>query len=1153
LKRILLFYLVIFPLSGINAQDLSNLRKREILVGDVPVIIDTLSIVPGSLFVFGKNYQVMPDSLYSIDYPSAIINFNAALSGTTVNLTYRVFHINFLKPFAHKDTSIINPYIKPGIDPFRITASELRSENELLPDEIDKRGSISRGISVGSNEDMVINSNLNLQLTGKLSEDLRIAAAISDNNIPIQPDGTTQSIHEFDRVYIEIFNESLSLLAGDFDMTGSPGNFLRFYKKGKGAHFTGKYWLNDEKSAALKTTVSGSISKGQVWRNSFNGKEGSQGPYKLRGKNNEQYIIVLAGSERVYIDGRLQVRGLENDYIIDYNNAEITFTPNQIITKDKRLIVEFEYSEKSYARFLIYNSNEFITRKSDFWINIYSEQDDKNQTLQQDLSENDKRLLSEIGDNLNQAIVPRIDSVGFNSSEVLYKKIDTLINTTLYKNIYVYSTNPDSAVYRLGFSYVGQGNGNYVNIPSSANGKVYRWVVPVSNSLQGDYEPVVLLVTPKKKQVITAGGRTSLTPYTQTFGELSLTNNNLNTFSHYDRNDNIGYALKGGIVQEILRRDTTLTRLKFAGTYQFLNRYFDPVERFRPVEFDRDWNILNSYTGLNEHFANIRIDYARRDFGVAGFETEYLNREKIYRGLRNTFHGSAHWKGFILNFNGSLMTSNDSILSTSFLRHRASLSKQLKSLVMGIREESERNIWSNTATDTLQNNSFRYFQYEVYLASPDTSKNGFLVNYRNRKDFLPDRNEIKLATTGRDFNFGFRLGKNPDHRLKTLLIYRMLEINDTSLSNVQSDKSLIGRVEHSLSLIKGGFTSSIFYEIGSGLEAKKEFTYLEVSPGQGVYTWTDYNKNNVRELDEFEIAAFQDQAKFIRVFTPTEALLNVYTNQFNLSLQLQPVRFLRDKTGMRKVVSFFSDQFAYSINRKNTDKDLITNINPFYTDLNNPALTTLSTSIRNNLSFNKSGQKFGLDYIFLNNMNRLLLANGFDTRYTISHGTRIRLSPGTIFSFINQTDFGKKKFESEFFSIRDFDINFIANDLSVQYQPGISFRIILKYLFSDENNKTGDEKSDKHDISCEARYNILNKGTFMGKLSYIHVNYNSDPNTPVAYEMLKGLLPGNNGIWETTFQRTLTGGLEMSLNYTGRVSENQKVIHYGGIQVRWNF
>ena len=66
----------------------------------------------------------------------------------------------------------------------------------------------------------------------------------------------------------------------------------------------------------------------------------------------------------------------------------------------------------------------------------------------------------------------------------------------------------------------------------------------------------------------------------------------------------------------------------------------------------------------------------------------------------------------------------------------------------------------------------------------------------------------------------------------------------------------MGRIDYRLKILKGVITSSTFYEVGTGLELKKEFSYVEVSPGQGVYNWSDYNENNIKELDEFEIAAF---------------------------------------------------------------------------------------------------------------------------------------------------------------------------------------------------------------------------------------------------------------------------------------------------------
>jgi hypothetical protein len=82
--------------------------------------------------------------------------------------------------------------------------------------------------------------------------------------------------------------------------------------------------------------------------------EGSQGPYKLKGQNGELYVLVISGSERVYVNGLLLERGENNDYTIDYNAGEITFTPLFTITSEMRIAIEYQYSDRNYTRFVTY-------------------------------------------------------------------------------------------------------------------------------------------------------------------------------------------------------------------------------------------------------------------------------------------------------------------------------------------------------------------------------------------------------------------------------------------------------------------------------------------------------------------------------------------------------------------------------------------------------------------------------------------------------------------------------------------------------------------------------------------------------------------------------------------------------------------------------
>jgi len=1151
LLKHIVFILLLLITSQLNtyAQNLPNLlRSNSVKIDADTTKIDSLSIVPSSVQLFDENKRQLSDNEFVVDYAHSLLILKQngkKYKGQTLKMKYRVLPIDLSESYGHKDTSLIiknyNTFENKNL--FTVT----KKEDFIFSDELDKNGSISRGFTFGNQRDLGTLSNLNLQLSGKLNDEVSILAAISDNNLPIQPDGNTQKIQEFDKVYVQLYTKNSGVKLGDIEMDRPPGYFLNLKKQTRGLNLYSNFDFGKKKSIKLKSELTAGLAKGKYNRVKIEGIEGNQGPYRLFGSNNESYIIILSGSEKVYINGKLLTRGEKFDYVIDYNSAELIFTANRPITKDSRITIEYEYAQQFYPRMQFMQSNYLKTKKADFWFNFYLEQDNKNDPLSENYTDETKSLLASVGDSIHLAVAPNVRQVEYANDRVLYQLKDTLNNGTLYDSVYVYSTDPQQAIYQLGFSYVGENQGNYRAVVSNANGKVYEWVAPENGVPQGEYEPISLFIAPNKNLMANLGGRFKTSPFGHAGFELALSNLDVNTYSPQNGGDDIGYALKFNLEQSLLKADTNNIQFKIFGNYQMADNKFKPVENFYDVEFERDWNLSTQLNSWEEQRAGAGFIFSKAKLGFISASANYMLRENNYEGQKAYLNSNLRFQGFQLISSGSYLLTNNELYKTDYLKHKLEFSKHFKHFTIGVSEETEDNKWQILNIDSITPASFKFTEYAVFVNEPDSSINKYFANYKYREDFLPINNTMQKTITAKTAQAGISLLKYKAITWKTVLTYRDLSyIDSVNLENKKED-FLSGRQEISLRLAKGSINLSLFYETGSGLEIRKQYQYIEVQKGQGQFTWIDYNQNNVKELDEFELAKFADEADHIRVFIPSNEYVRAYSTQMSNTLLLQPSRVWMKKDGMRGFLSMFSDQFAYRISQK-TEKP------NYFPDLSNQQdIISRILMIRNNFSFKSKNRKWQLDYLFENTSNRNLLINGIDERNLQNNSLRLKWKLANLLTVFNTALIGDQNFTSEYFSWKNYRLKIQSEEFSLQLQPSQDFYTTLSYRYAEKINEIGSESVVLNEAKLLANQNIGTKITIQADCSFVQTNYNGETNSSVAYEMLEGLQNGRNIIWTINYNQKLSKIFHLSVGYNGRTAEDSPTIHNGSLQLRANF
>ena len=1130
---------LIFLLVGscVYAQNpVSNYRTKKFAVKD-SIMIDSVSINSSQFSLKTKQNITLDTSYYKIDFAKAILTFKKPIATDSVIIHYLRYPNFITRKYFQLNSNIIVDNTDNLQQLYKMRQTTL-NRNFTPFDGLTTSGSISRGVTIGNNQNSVLNSELDLQISGKLSDKVSLRASIQDANIPLQESGYSQRLDEFDQVFIELFSDQWRIRAGDIDLVNNDSYFARFSKRVQGLMVDVDL---DTDTTKTNLFAAGALVRGQFTTSQFRAQEGNQGPYKLRGPNNELYVLVISGSETVYVNGTPLKRGENEDYTIDYNAGEILFNSTFPITSEMRITVDYQVSERNFSRVIVFGGGSVETDKFKIGASVYSEVDSKNQPLQQNLSPEQVQILAEAGDDLSQMVAPSGVLEPYNENRILYKK--ELIDGA---EAYVFSNNPEEDLYSVKFRKVGAQQGDYVLINNNAVSNIYEYITPVSGVPQGDYAAIVQLIAPTKLQVAVVNGRYQPTERTDIYFEAAGSRNDQNLFSNLDDQDNDGFAGKLRIKQHLVKNDS-LWNLSAIIDADVIQENFESIQRLYYSEFNRDWN-LDSPFG-NQKLLTAGLDLFHPKHGIASYKFEHLNYIENFNGNRHHAFASLQFGKWQMFTNSSILNSESAISESTFFRSFNRLTYNFDTQWLGTKLAGEDNEQRDLLSDQLTPLSQRYKSAEVFYGVGDSTKIFAEIGYKHRVNDSLRMNQVQKVSTSNTYYVKSRLIQNASTNLSVYLNYRTLKSVDAT---IEDEQSLNSRVSFNKRLFDQLIFWNTVFETNSGSLPQQDFTYVKVEPGQGAYAWIDYNNNGIQELNEFEIAQFQDQGEFIRVLLPNQVFVQTHQNRLSQIITINPQQWAVGERGAKKFWSHFYNQTSYLVDRKIKRENNTFDLNPFADNDENPL--ALNRNIRNVLFFNRGKQHYTTSYTFLTNAAKTLLSIGFQESELTSH--QLNFNHKFVESWLVnlKTSWEENESLSENFSSRNYKIDEtrLQSKLSYLLNENARFDLFYQYTFKD-NTIGNNETLLQNNLGASFTYNNAQRVALTGEVNFFDNTFEGNANTPVSYQMLEGLQPGKNFTWTLLAQKKLTAFLDLNLNYFGRKTETSKTIHTGTIQLKAYF
>ncbi|MCY4159421.1 MAG: hypothetical protein OXF48_07390 [Bacteroidetes bacterium] len=1144
-----LLYAVLFIPTAFT----QNLQTRsDTLTGEQPFFLD-LFVIPNTVSISIKDLK-LDSSEFQFDPRSGSLQVPSLATGDTAIVKYGIWDL----ALSNRYTRVLESLpIVDSTNVIQFTKPDAIQQSTTL---LRRSGSITRGILAGNNRNATIESGLRLQMSGQLAPDIHLRAALTDENTPILPEGTTQRLSELDRVFIEIDTPYSSAQLGDFQLRLDRSTFAQLNRKVQGIGITTPLPFGVSKDSLR---AAGATSRGIFKVQDIQVKDGVQGPYRLQGNTNEPFILVIPGSESVYLDGVRLQRGESNDYVIDYATGELIFTVNRLIKYHHRIAVEFQYRTTEFTRTLTAMEAAISTAPRDsgpplasFGITFIREADGKSFDQEFGLTDADKELLRQLGDQdaSRSGATPVIYDP--DAPWIHYTLQDTLIagrNYSIYQPI---TEITEREAFRVEFTRVGQGMGDYVRQGQTANGIVYSYRGPQ----QGAYLPIRVLPKPTQQRMVDLQGSFAPIRYVEVAGEWAYSFRDENRFSPMDAADNTAHSYLTFL--QIVDLPVGLGNVNAVINRRHTGKKFATFDRTQPVEFVRSWN-LPIHRGLiqahQETIEEVNLGWQLSDGSSVTGVLGRLEREDVFHGDRREIDLTINELGVPqLNYRFIHIESNADSVRGEWVRQEAYVSQSFiqKRLTIDTRLMTSRR--HQFIPQGLRHDSQQYWEISPqigYRENWGTLSAGF--DWREEHLWASDYKLIpgrRTATT----SISFASKSQQIFQSQGRLGLRYTSYTDffQTKQGLSDERSVVIRFHGRSQLWNRLLRLSWLYEALSEQTPVLQEIYIRTGPELGEYVWNDANGNGILEIDEFIPEVTQDEGEYARTLIPSDSLQSVTGLKTRLNIQFEGRRhWSNSRTTWQKWLRHITLRSSLEVQEKSTDPHPVNIYLLRQHRFRHPEYSIRGTlNMMQDLWLFRNHPQYGFHVSWRKIRSANVFAAETERRSIDEFRAQIRWSLGDLWTFTSEGVLSDKMNNSTTFTSRDFDIQTKSVSQETQVSIKSNIRLSTELNYSVKNSKARG-KAVIWKLPIKSSWDRAGRTNISGRFEFAHTGLSGGASSIglALFELTDGRGAGRSLLWQLNGWIQLTNTLRTTISYSGRSPQNAPQIHTVRMQLSATF